>query len=157
MQFQGFGEELKHLPGEYAPPRGLILLAFLGQTAAGAIALRPLGETTCEAKRLYVRPQYRRRKLGGLLLSHAIQSAHAMGYSVLYGDTLPSMKDARALYARFGFQETGPYSNHPTPGAMYLKLPLMVRENSCSHGAWASGYNTTPDTISDTLPDKEKL
>ena len=39
-------------------------------------------------------------------------------------------KHARARYASLGFQDAGPYSDHPTPGATYLKLPPVDRDDS---------------------------
>ena len=40
--FQGFEAELAELPGEYGPPRGRLLLAWVGDALAGCCALRPL-------------------------------------------------------------------------------------------------------------------
>ena len=40
--FQDFESELAQLPGEYAPPRGALLLAKVNQEIAGCCALRPL-------------------------------------------------------------------------------------------------------------------
>ncbi|MEY4218338.1 MAG: putative N-acetyltransferase YsnE, partial [Pseudomonadota bacterium] len=40
--FQDFESELAQLPGEYAPPRGTLLLAKVNQEVAGCCALRPL-------------------------------------------------------------------------------------------------------------------
>jgi putative acetyltransferase len=122
--FQGFGEELRSLPGYYAPPRGLLLIASVDGEAAGAIALRPLGEKTCEAKRLFVRPHFRGRNIGRALLERMIVSARSMGYETMFGDTLPSLTVALELYASLGFQRSEPYSANPTPGAIYLRLPL---------------------------------
>jgi hypothetical protein len=50
--FQGFAAELAGLPGTYAPLRGRLLLATAGGEAAGCVALRPLGDSVDELKRL---------------------------------------------------------------------------------------------------------
>ncbi|HEX5835328.1 MAG TPA: hypothetical protein VFY34_15805, partial [Pyrinomonadaceae bacterium] len=53
--FQNFADELASLPGDYAPPRGRLLLAREFDQLAGCVALRPVGPTTCEMKRLFLR------------------------------------------------------------------------------------------------------
>ncbi|MEO6333900.1 MAG: GNAT family N-acetyltransferase, partial [Pyrinomonadaceae bacterium] len=50
--FQGFEDELKNLPGKYAPPAGRLYLARDKESVAGSIALRSLGPDACEMKRL---------------------------------------------------------------------------------------------------------
>ncbi len=122
--FQGFAAELGMLPGPYGPPRGLLLLARVGGVPGGTAALRPLKGSSCEAKRLFVRPEFRGRGIAASLLNRIISGARQLGYDVMYGDTLPSMKEARQVYARLGFEEVPPYSDSPTPGAIYLRLVL---------------------------------
>jgi hypothetical protein len=39
--FQDFDTELADLPGDYAPPRGVLLLASVDGVVAGCCALRP--------------------------------------------------------------------------------------------------------------------
>ena len=64
LNFQRFDAEMETLPGNYAPPRGLLLLALDGDTAAGCVAVRRHKPGICEMKRLYVRSRYRDRKIG---------------------------------------------------------------------------------------------
>ena len=122
QDFQGFSEELQTLPGLYAPARGRLLLALLRGNAAGTAALRPLSAYSCEAKRLYVRPQYRGEGVGRTLLHRLVEEARLAGYQEMYGDTLKSMTAALHMYRQAGFSEVAPYSSNPTPGAIFLKL-----------------------------------
>jgi GNAT superfamily N-acetyltransferase len=70
--FQGFDSELAKLPGLYAPPRGRLLLAWEGTLPAGCVALRPLDQTVCEMKRLFVRPSFRVHGIGKRLAEQII-------------------------------------------------------------------------------------
>jgi GNAT superfamily N-acetyltransferase len=123
--FQNFAAEVAGLPGYYAPPAGRLALAFDdGGEPAGCIALRPVDPSRAEAKRLYVRPAYRGQGTGLALLEWVIGEARAAGYREMLGDTMPAMQRALAMYARLGFEQTGPYAPNPTPGAIYLRLAL---------------------------------
>jgi putative acetyltransferase len=124
LDFQDFAEELRALPGRYAPPAGRLLLVRIDGQPAGTAAFRPLGQDACEAKRLYVRPAYRRRGIAGSLLAKLTAEARRSGYRSLYGDTLATMASALDLYRSIGFVEVGPYSDNPTPGAIYLRMSL---------------------------------
>ena len=120
--FQGFDEELATLPGKYAPPHGLILLAEAGGRAIGCVALRPLSEADiCEMKRLYVRPDGRKLGLGRYLARTIVAEGDRLGYRAMRLDTLPMMQAAIALYGQLGFTETAPYCDNPIEGAMYLE------------------------------------
>ncbi len=126
--FQGFEAELAGLPGEYAPPGGALLLAYVDGALAGCGAVRPLHDVdyanACEMKRLYVRPAFRRFGLGRLLTQRLMDCAARTGYSVLLLDTLDDMESARGLYRTLGFEEIPPYYFNPIPGAHYLKVDL---------------------------------
>jgi putative acetyltransferase len=122
--FQNFAAEVAGLPGYYAPPAGRLALALDGGEPMGCVALRPLDQSRAEAKRLYVRPQFRSQGAGLALLQWVIGEARAAGYRELLGDSIPVMQRALAMYERLGFEQTGPYSRDATPGAIYLRLVL---------------------------------
>jgi len=126
--FQNFDAELADLPGEYALPRGALLLATVDGEVAACGALRPLTDVdypnACEMKRLYVRPAFRRFGIGRLLAQALMDRGLQAGYSNLLLDTLDDMEAARGLYASLGFEEIAPYYFNPIPGAHYLKASL---------------------------------
>ncbi len=122
--FQNFGEEVAQLPGKYAPPGGRLAMALESGEPAGCAALRRLDADRCEAKRLYVRPDFRGCGLGRMLIDWVIAEARRMGYREMLGDTMPVMTQALEMYMRMGFEQTGPYTENPTPGAIFLRLKL---------------------------------
>jgi putative acetyltransferase len=126
--FQGFEQELATLPGDYASPRGTLLLAKVDGAIAGCCALRPLDTSdypdAAEMKRLYVRKAYRGFGLGRQLAEAALDAARRSGYACVLLDTLDDMEAARALYEDLGFQAIDPYYHNPIAGAHYLKADL---------------------------------
>ena len=122
--FQGFAQELANLPGQYAAPRGRLLLAMLAESAAGCGALRPINETTCEMKRLYVRPAYQGRGLGRRLPGELIAEARTIGYSTMVLDTLPHMHSAIGLYESLGFERRSAYYETPLAQTVFMELRL---------------------------------
>lgn len=126
--FQNFEEELAGLPGEYAAPRGALLLARVDGALAGCCALRPLDSAdypnAAEMKRLYVRKAFRGFGLGRQLAEAVLDVARQAGYDCVLLDTLDDMEAARALYEDLGFEDIPPYYHNPIAGAHYLKADL---------------------------------
>ena len=149
--FQNFDEEVATLPGDYAEPRGALLLALVDAEGggvlseqvdapmirraqggmayvAGCCALRPLDTAdypnAAEMKRLYVRPPFRGLGLGRQMAEAILDAARGAGYACVLLDTLDDMESARALYEDLGFVEVPPYYHNPIAGAHYLKADL---------------------------------
>lgn len=125
LAYQDFEAELAGLPGHYAAPRGLLLLASdINGVPLGCVACRPLDEDVCEMKRLFVAPAGRGRGLGRLLVRRLFVDAQALGYREMRLDTLASMTAAQALYRAEGFEPTAPYYDTPVAGTVFLRRSL---------------------------------
>ena len=120
-----YGRELASLPGVYAEPKGLILLAIVAAKPAGCVALKPLkpsraveaGEAACEMKRLWVRPEFRGQSIGIILAKDLIQHARRLGYTAMYLDTVPmAMQSANGIYKKLCFQPVERYNTNPILG-----------------------------------------
>ena len=126
--FQGFDAELAQLPGDYAEPRGALLVAVVEGAVAGCCALRPLDTAdypnASEMKRLFVRKAFRGFGLGRELAEAMLDRARQAGYACVLLDTLDDMESARALYTDLGFEEIPPYYHNPIAGAHYLKVDI---------------------------------
>ena len=124
--FQNFDDELANLPGDYAPPRGRLLLAREFDQLAGCVAMRPVGPTTCEMKRLFLRPAYRSRGLGRVLVEAIIEEARKIGYTHMRLDTITDrMSRAVELYKSMGFVEIEPYYHSPVDTTKFMELDLV--------------------------------
>ncbi len=155
----------RSLPGEYAEPRGTLLLALVdpvnvsedaGRQAptlqradgtlahvAGCCALRPLDSAdypnAAEMKRLYVRPGFRGLGLGRQLAEAILDAARSAGYGCVLLDTLDDMESARALYEDLGFAEVPPYYHNPIAGAALPQGRDLWRERLISRGPGPAG------------------
>ncbi len=128
LSFQNFETELAQLPGDYAAPRGALLLAYVDGNPAGCCALRPLDNVdipnAAEMKRLFVRKAFRGFGIGRQLAEATLDAARQGGYSCVLLDTLDDMEAARNLYTDLGFESTEPYYYNPIAGAHYLKAEI---------------------------------
>lgn len=124
LDFQEYEAEFADLPGKYAAPEGRLLLAREAGAVLGCAALRRVDESTCEMKRVYVRPGARGRNLGRLLVEAILREARLSGYARICLDVLPEFTAARQLYEAMGFVPAEPVSFNPVPGTKFLALSL---------------------------------
>lgn len=144
LAFQEIDAEIDGLPGDYAPPRGVLLVACpKGGQPVAMIALRPLDDACLadssavasakveapsakagEMKRLYVHPSARGHGLARALILRLLEEARALGYGEMRLDTLPMMGEAQSLYAALGFSDIEPYYDTPIAGTRFMAKRL---------------------------------
>jgi ribosomal protein S18 acetylase RimI-like enzyme len=127
LAYQDFQGEVASLPGDFAPPRGCLLLARSATNAVACVGVRPLDPVVCELKRLYVRPEARGTGVGRKLTLAAIDFGKAAEFRAMRLDTLPSMASAQGLYRSLGFRVIAPYRASPIVGNMFMELALERR------------------------------
>jgi GNAT superfamily N-acetyltransferase len=139
--FQSFDTELENPLKKYGPPSGSLLLAYWNNEPVGCIALtnitnastshaavsnQPIERSvqTCEMKRLYVQPAFRKHKIGEALVEAIIQQAQQLNYAVMKLDTLERLQAAIQLYLKKGFVITNAYYPNPLPSVVYMEKQL---------------------------------
>ncbi len=124
LKLQNYDHETENLEEKYGHPYGRLYIAFIDDNVAGCIALRKIDDDNCELKRLYVKPQYRGKNIGGTLVKHIIKEAENIGYKHILLDTLPFLNVAIDMYKKYGFYEIESYNNSPMDNLIYLKYDL---------------------------------
>ena len=126
LSYQGFEAELAGLPGAYAPPGGVLLLAVSDVgVPLGCVGVRPLPRLAgCEMKRLYVASAGRGLGIGRALATASIRAATEAGYTCMFLDTLPQMAVAQSLYRQLGFEVVPPYYDSVIAGTIFMRKML---------------------------------
>ena len=128
LSYQGFDAELATLPGHYAAPGGVLLLARGSNgEPLGCVGLRGLREDIAEMKRLYVSPAARGFGLGRALLDTVLAAAGDLGHVEVRLDTLPTMHAAIAMYRSAGFMSVAPYYETAPAGTLFFARRTVRR------------------------------
>lgn len=123
--FQSFDSEIDNPLYKYSAPTGALFIALYNAKPVGCIALQPLPEAgTCEMKRLYVNPEYRKLGIGDALVNALLQEAKILDYTLMKLDTLDRLQAAIKLYQKFGFETVNAYYDNPLPGVVYMQKEL---------------------------------
>ena len=121
-----FGEEIAALypgwslatgptaePDEVTPPHGCFLVAYIGETPVGCVALKKLDERSGEIKRLYVAPEARRNGVARRLLDAIEAEARELGCDVVRLDTGDKQPASLTLFRDSGYVEIDDYNGNP--------------------------------------------
>ncbi|WP_431876903.1 GNAT family N-acetyltransferase [Amycolatopsis sacchari] len=87
----------------------LFFLARDGEEVLGCVGVRFAEPTVAELTRMFVKPTARGRGVASALLRTAEEEAVRNGTQVMRLDTRADLVEARALYAKHGYQEVEPY------------------------------------------------
>lgn len=123
--FQSFEAELKDPLRKYGLPDGDLMLAYWNDDIAGCIALTRMKEPgACEMKRLYVKPEFRKNKIGRILIEELLSSARQRNYEKMRLDTFEKLEAAVHLYKQYGFKNISAYYDNPLQGVVYMEKAL---------------------------------
>ena len=107
------------------PPTGVLLVARHEGEPAGTAGVRLLGElkgaSTAELKRVFLREDMRGKGGSALLIAAAEDAARALGAERIVLDTRLDLVEARALYARHGYEECEPLTERMYAECWYTK------------------------------------
>ena len=120
--FVSFDKELADLDGYYKG--GALLLGSEDGTPAGSIAIRKIDDETCEAKRLFIKPEFRGKGYARVMLNAMLDKAKKLGFKEVTFTTKPAvMKVGYELYKRMGFEEVG-----EKDGIVSMRMSLLRTE-----------------------------
>ena len=111
---------------KFFPPSGCLYLCKDNNNFVGTACLRKIGDKMGEVKRMYVKPVFRGKGLGRMLLNKIIEDGKNFGYFKLRLDSGPFMKEAQGLYRSFGFNEINPY---PESEVLMEHIPKEISQN----------------------------
>jgi GNAT superfamily N-acetyltransferase len=89
---------------EFAPPEGCFVVVVDGGVTAAGGGFRLHSPGTCEVKRMWTHPDYRRQGLAAQVLTDLEARASKAGYQRLILETGPRQPEAISFYENRGYQ-----------------------------------------------------
>jgi GNAT superfamily N-acetyltransferase len=126
-RYGGDGDVSPMDPAQFAPPRGLFLLASLDGEAVGMGGWRWGGpaEGDAEIKRMYVREGHRRAGVARAILVELERTAQGAGVRRMVLETGNAQPEAIAMYRAAGFVDIAAFGHYASsPDAVHLGKEL---------------------------------
>jgi GNAT superfamily N-acetyltransferase len=116
----GTDADLHDIHGEYFAKGGTfdVLVDEQGQIV-GSVGLYAMSPNICELRKMYLASHVRGKGLGRQLLEHVLARAKALGFSRIELETASVLKEAIALYERYGFKQFCPSHLSPRCDSAY--------------------------------------
>lgn len=116
--FASLDKELADLGTYYKD--GAVLIGFEDENPIATIAIKRIDEDTCEAKRLYIKPDYRGKGYARVLMNEMLKRSRNLGFKEVTFTTKPAvMRVGYGLYKRMGFEEV-----NCTDGVVSMRMTL---------------------------------
>ena len=92
---------------EYKDEKSIYLVAFVDGKLVGGCGVKKIpnqeDENLCELQRMYLSKEARGKKIGKTLIDLCIKKAKEFGFTKMYIESFPQMKEAISLYTKNGF------------------------------------------------------
>jgi len=116
--FVSLDKELENLSSYYEG--GALLIGYENENPIATIAIKRVDEDTCEAKRLYIKPDYRGKGYARSLMNEMLNRSRKLGFKEVTFTTKPAvMTVGYGLYKRMGFEEV-----NSSDGVVSMRLYL---------------------------------
>ena len=116
--FASLDKELADLGTYYKG--GALLIGFEDENPIATIAIKRIDEDTCEAKRLYIKPDYRGKDYARVLMNEMLKRSRHLGFKEVTFTTKPAvMRVGYGLYKRMGVEEV-----NCTDGVVSMRMTL---------------------------------
>ena len=113
---------------KFAEPDGRLFLVEVDDEIAGTISLRKIREHAGEIKRMYVKPKFRGKNLGNIMVEKVIRISEENRFSKLFLDTSRFMSSAVSLYKKYGFKEIDSYPECVVSKELWDNWIFMLKE-----------------------------
>ncbi|GLY41231.1 N-acetyltransferase [Amycolatopsis sp. NBRC 101858] len=99
-------------PGtDLVSPTGAFLVGYRDGEAAGCAGTRVVAPGVSELTKVFVKPAHRGSGIAPLLVAAAEDAARRLGATLMRLDTRDDLVEARALYAKLGYDEVEPFND----------------------------------------------
>jgi putative acetyltransferase len=116
-------KDIADIEASYARRGGVFeILEDADGNLLGTAALYPINSETVELRKMYFDKSLRGRGFGKVMLRRMIEKARAHGYKKIYLETAKVLREAVALYEKFGFQPTDEKHTPRCDAAYFLEL-----------------------------------
>lgn len=134
LQAIASGQDLVAVASFYETAGGWFEILETGEQLVGTIGMYPLSGEAIELRKMYFHPEIRGQGLGKALLARAILQAQQAGFDSIELETATALRAARALYRKFGFEQTAQRNSCSTSCDQAWRLRL--------HGYQVPGHIT---------------